>query len=908
MATANGTLTPPSLPPAPPSPAPAKRKRSIAEPPVLSNGASAAAGGVVANGTGRSVQATLRDISTVLQNFDTTPSILNHPLRSTSTRVTSGEAASKRPRLTSPAGPPTLASLVQQGSYDSLEAFEKDVELAASEVLGSAENGELAASQPSPQDPKSVIKALAFRQLAQDLIAREHAGTSQAHGTNGSTDTVNEKVKEESFVEIKQEASDARTVLTLFGSAQGPKQLFSSLQQPVRVPSRAPASVLDTAVKVTLPLRESSLPNILTTTEVYPLTQETTQKKKAPTFGEVFPTPANLTQLSPPKIAKPLTTKANVVSFVPQTSLAKTSRKGSNTYTNQNLSTGHWLGYGGVDLPKDPKSPTAKQKSRQRALSTGEAQAPPSEAILAAAQKAKEDALFRSVYSSFAPSRDDASAIVPEETKNKVWWQRVGEKRYNEVFAIDPALLALDESEDAGASETVEEAESFKDAVENFTPVEASNPFPEESAGQSALDKDTNEVLKEISELLEVLASHQRIRNSSLATNPRTPVVQNSALASLAGSPSHPSSEEIDVYEMLKSQLTLLISQLPPYAVAKLNGDQLDDLNISRTIIIETKESKGVLEEDQTSRYAKSAAINVAVGAPSLSRMNTANTPAHYAGNTPYNRSTPAVHASAARPIQATPAYYPQQQSVHRSPSVHYGRSSSGPTPSYQTPATGYANSTPRASYPAAPGYAQQTPRTSFGQSSSRQYYQQPAQPNYNAPNSQFYQSTPQAQAPTRYISQSSQNGYFPATQNVAPAAPGFNYAAAQSPHGRNGSPLKVNPTVGQSSYRPAYGTPVSGGQMRSSYYGQTAVPQSSQYGAVQPSTPSANPPSGYGAVGSHQQQMMYDRQQAQIAAQSQARMAAAPTNLPRQDSGTPQPGTAQYGGQQVNGAPPMVA
>jgi hypothetical protein len=74
-------------------------------------------------------------------------------------------------------------------------------------------------------------------------------------------------------------------------------------------------------------------------------------------------------------------------------------------------------------MPKDQASPTAKQESRQRALSMGEAQQPPSEAIFVAVQQAKEDALFRSAYSSFAPSRDDASAIILEETKNMVWWQ-----------------------------------------------------------------------------------------------------------------------------------------------------------------------------------------------------------------------------------------------------------------------------------------------------------------------------------------------------------------------------------------------------------------------------------------------------------------------------------------------------
>jgi hypothetical protein len=773
-------------------------------------------------------------------------------------------------------------------------------------LLGSDES-----SAVQQSDEQTRLQVLAFRKMLKTLATREevrdlhlHAKGDLAHDT-----AENETAKtEDQAAEIKEEETpEGRTVLTLYGSAPGPKQLFSSLQQPVRVSSLDGQNTpgLDTSIKVTLPLRESTLPNIISTTQVLPLPEDidVTKKKKVATFGELYRAPAHLPQLSPPKLAKPLTTKGSTITFAPADSLPKSRRKASESYTDAAQQVGSWLGYGGVDMPKDPTSPTAKQKSRQRALSTGEAQLPPSEVSLAAVQQAKEDALFRSVYSSFAPSRDDALAIIPEEIKSKIWWNKVGEKRFNDTFPIDPALLALDDTADADV-DGIEE-EDFKDAVDNFTPAEA-DPFPKE---KSPLDKNTEEILEEISELLATLASHQRIRNSSLATNPRTPIIQNSSLASLAGSPSTPSTEEFDVYQMLKSQLTLMISTLPPYAVAKLNGDQLEELNISRTIIIETADHKGVLEDDHLSRLAKSSAMPAAVGPPTLSRMTStgSGTHSHYppAVGAQYPRSTPSAHVPSARPMSNSQSYFPQQQSVHRSPSVHYQRTSSSQSQPYQTPATAYSNNTPRQSYPATQAYGQQTPRTGYAQALPAQSYYPAQRPSATSgyggtSSSQYYQSSPQVQAPNRYPQQQSQNGYYQRPQNVAPMQ---SYNSAQSPHGRTQSPLKtggapINHT-GYGGSRSAYGTPVAGGQVRGNYYGQ------SQYGTPQTHAPAAQAPVGFSSISSNHQQMMLERQQTQ---QSQARLAAQNSFNARQGSGTPQPPNPQYNGQPPVNGTSMVA
>ena len=69
MAAANGTLTPPSLPPAPTSPSAAKRKLPGAYA-IVPNGASGSAPGQSANENTHSLQAVLADILAVLKRYD----------------------------------------------------------------------------------------------------------------------------------------------------------------------------------------------------------------------------------------------------------------------------------------------------------------------------------------------------------------------------------------------------------------------------------------------------------------------------------------------------------------------------------------------------------------------------------------------------------------------------------------------------------------------------------------------------------------------------------------------------------------------------------------------------------------------------------------------------------------------
>ncbi|KAF2815482.1 uncharacterized protein BDZ99DRAFT_516200 [Mytilinidion resinicola] len=922
MATGNGILTPPSLDSSASATSATKRKRSTSTATNHSAVASAEHAGSSLDGLEKGLQETLEDVFAVLKSYDTQPSILNLPLKATSDRSSSGEPSVKRTKLTPSDSPTSITSRLRDGTYNSLADLASDVELAASDIISTitpaepATNGAVQRHAPSPEETRLYAGVLAFQKVLRNIVTRENQRRTLAL-KDSKTPTENGAPVGKDAVSL-EDIHDSRTVLTLYGTAQGPKQLFSSLQQPLRVQSAdspAPYKALDTSVEVTMPLAEAGLPNIISTTKIFPVdvVEQLNSKKTGPTFGELFAPPPHVPQLSPPKTAKQLTTRGNTIRFVSQDQLPKVNRK-IPMYSTQPLSTGQSLGYSGVEPPKEPTSPNAKAKSRQRALSTGEAQQPPSESIVAAAERAKDDALFRSAYSSFAPCRDDAAAIIPEETRNRIWWQKVGEKRFEETFAIDPSLIDPSLLASTGAAESAsvgaDEDETFKDAVENFIPDETD--FLAEAHAKAQLDKDTDEILAEISELLETLASHQQIRNSSLATRPQTPVIPNSSLASLVGSPTSPGSDEIDVYNILKSQLTLMISSLPPYAVAKLNGDRLSELSISRDILIESKDYRGVMEEDQVSRVAKATALSAAAGPPPIVRMGSGSmgTHSHYAPTSTQYVRPPPPQSPAPRSAHGPQSYYPQQQAPHRSPSVHYPRSSNAPVQSYQTPGA-YASSTPRPSYPATQAYGQQTPRPAYQANGSSQYYQQrSAQPsNYGMGGSQYYQP-PQPQPQTRYPPQA-QNSYQQRPPAVAPMY--NNYGSSQSPHIRTASPLKA----GQQPARPAptpyngsrsgYGTPTSNGQMGGpSYFSQPASQPPAQYSTPQPATPANLGPSGFhSTMTAEQQQLMMDRNRAQLAAQPAARVAAQEV-VNRQGSGTPQPANGQYPGQQqqVNGIP----
>jgi hypothetical protein len=830
-------------------------------------------------------------------SHDTTPSILSFNIQ-----AHSGEHAAKRTKL-SQEPTSTIADKLAQAQYSSLDALVKDVDTAASELLTPLKAKE--SNLPSgPYGRLSTLSAsetalwngtIAFQKHLEEMVRAETQRTEWRRPATKATEQ-----PATNGVTVKMETDDGdmfqngANVLTLFANAPAPKQLFSSLQQPIHVTTPKQG---DAAIDVTPPFRESGLPNFIGTTKIPALGLDDSMpsKEKAPKLGEIFAPPANLPRLQPPKPSKQMVAKGNTITFVPTDKPTKPDSRSSYNWCSAKQTVGQWLGYGGVDTPQEPISPQAKRKQRDRALSTGEAYLVPSESEKLALKQAKEDALFRKVYGSFAPSHDDSGAVVPEQIRNEIWWTKTGERfAQKSLLFMDPALLA----EDAGLGAVEDDAEAedakFKEAVESFDP---------ELLGLDKLEverteeKEVDEILVEISNLLETLSGYQRVRNSSLATSARTTVGQNSPLTEMVGSPSTPSTAELEVYKTLKAQLAVLVLSLPPYAVARLNGDQLEELNIKTSIVVETDNPRGVMAEDEASR-AKNLAYAAATGpsVPPLTRASSGNSyQNHPAGQ--YNRAP--VAPAAGRPGGS--GYYPPQAQGRPAP-IPFQRSSSG----VQTFSGGYPTTAPRPGYPQQ-SYPQTTPRPGYQQQQSSNHYFQQLQhvagpvpkPNYNQ---QYYQGTPQTQS--RNYQQTPQSAYQ-RPQNGAPVY--NNYPQTQSPQVRTASPHTAGNAAAPPQYnqppRPAYNTPGPPQTGRNSFYQPPAATHSGQF----PGTPASVGPSGFhSTMSATEQHSMLNRmqQQARMAAPAQASMT--PT---RQSSGTPQPpqanGTYPAAGQQTT---PMVA
>lgn len=880
-----------------------------------------------------------------MSRHDTDPSILDLPIPRTSDE----NRSIKRTKLFEAAeetGPTSVATRIDAGTYESIGDLITDVETASLTILAQVQlkDGLLNGTRQSllsAEDRQLVASALALKKLLNSLVLREiiqrpselspglgiEENAEDEHIINGAGDN---KLSRSSTDNNR----DSRTVLTLYGSAPQPKQLFSSLQEPVHTQSReskdhsksTPQSshILDESdllslskIDVLTPLREIGLPNGISTTQIVPVhsTDFVQDHKRVPTLGDLFAPPSTLAQLNPPRQSKHTATRSSSVNWFNPAEAAttpKSNRRDVNTYSTEPLSTGQWLNYSIAPSPTQLSSPEAKRKQRDRALSIGESKPALPQEVVAAHHQAKEDALFRSAYSSFAPSHDDAAAIVPECTKNRLWWRRARERRLKTLLIPDSASETVHDDPQINGSARSEDADEdkiFKEAVESWTPEELPLELMDvvgNETQRNTHDKDVNEILKEVSELLETLHSYQRIRNLSLASNARSTVGQNSQLTAMSGSPTSPSSAEFDVYSMLKSQLSLMISILPPYAVAKLDGQQLENLSISTRIIVEGKEYRGTMEEDEFTAKARQAAFSSAAG--TSARTQTPNTThgsrsGHYQPQASMSaqyaqRGAYPAQASGSRQSQTSGPYHTQQQYAARptSSSNHYPGASTTQTYSSQRPTSATSPHPPYSEQQ----YGQLTPQSSqqnqYGQNGHRQYFQQGTTQNghtYHQNYSSQHQTTPQAPMQSQqYQQRPSQPGY----QQRAQDSSAYNASVAAA---RSASPQKTQAYTPQQP-RQSYSTPSQGqsqGHQRQQYFQQQS--QTPQYASNLSNPTSANG-SVVGASGFHthlsaeQQAIMMSRQKAQLAQQNQAGI-----NTNRQGSGTPQPApNGQYAGQ----------
>lgn len=609
-----------------------------------------------------------------------------------------------------------IAAKLTEASYTSLHELRQDAALISEQLSAQIrtkhQDDTALGSRPSVDDLKKIQRVQALESTIIRLVEQERQyAERRSSGTARTTSSENTDTN----------GSVGGTVLTLFGNAPTPRQLFSSAQLP---PQADAGSV---AIKSELPVEELSLPPGISATKllVAPTDPHSTIKKR--TFADAFAPPHSLSVLPLPKPAVSKRGAAttslrdpNVLAWEFRDPIQR-SKKGG--YTVQGLTVGDWLAYGGGH----DRSPREKRKAREKALTaavdgaTGEKKKSAVQQLAETeAELAREEAmLFARAYSSFAPSRDDSKSLVPVETKSMVWWQQWGAPRYSGTFALDPALqedgadVAIPQDVDMdewGEAEIVDE-EAFERIMDDLQVYQQADLA--DTTVASKTDVDT--VLRQISDLLETLASYQHIRFTTLPTVSPATKPPGGALSNAATNikPDEPTEGEREVYHALRRELAYLLLQLPPYIAAKVSSSQASALGIRSTIPFEAHDVVGSLEEDSVSRQAKLAALTAASAVASLTNSN--RPPSSSAGQH-YNSTasrTPAIGASANTRYGTQ---YAPRTPVPPAPPVQYQRTGSGLSQSY--------NNSPSASVAQRAGWTAQ--QSSLRPGSTPSTYQQP--------------------------------------------------------------------------------------------------------------------------------------------------------------------------------------
>ncbi|KAK2629012.1 hypothetical protein QTJ16_002115 [Diplocarpon rosae] len=826
-------------------------------------------------------RALIRDLIDVLKAEDIVPSILT---RSLPDRPSSSGPQAKRQKSEEDSENSTsVLTRFSANTYSNVAEVLRDIDTAVADIIDKLQPPNDAARDrfipASATQSEISIKATTFKQRAHKLVARELAATghSDSWKANGATNGSNSPAK------INVGSSDNKIVLTLYGNAPGPKQLFSSLQIPTNLEGQE-RNLLQS-------VREAGLPNGITTTQIVPIqvTGVAEDKTRVPTLGELFPTPSTVPALQPPKPSKIATTRSSTVGWYQPSAIEPVSRSAS--YFKQAISTGQWLDYSNASPPQQG----TKRKQRDRAISFGGTKVSSVENEPAESEASKLEALFRGAYSSFAPTRDDSAAVVPVGVMNRLWWQEVGEIRFGNLVenwnsmeeATRPPPALENKVED-------EELAVFEKLVEEYDSdlIDPDLATLDSGIEKSVEEKDVDEIIEGISELLETLHSYQRIRHMSLSSSSRPAGLLSVPDTTSLGTPSKPSEPEQATYEILKSQLILMISTLPPFAVAKLDPDRLADLAISTKIEIRATNYKGVMEDDEVAARAKVAALSAATAPrPTASMQTHRSSSASLYGN---------QYTSSPRPVPAvTQQYYNSAQTPIRPPSNNMQRPpATAPVPYQIQRPPGSAPYRPSPAY-GTPTYPHQAPRPvqqQYAPSNQQQYQPAPVGQNYSQnfmrTQSQSYQShTSQqaSQAPNlngRYTGQS-QTAYPHQVQPVSNNGMNYQYANSSNVN-RQASPQKmyspqsqnVQPRAGYSTPTPAPPVP----QNRQPYTQNNLAP-SAMNGSASQQTPqqqhASQTPSGYSSsfLTTQEQSSLMERQRAQLVAQQAQQQQARSTS-----------------------------
>lgn len=750
-----------------------------------------------------------------------------------------------------------------------------------------------------------ISRAAAFKKRFENLLMREMVQRPQLlhkikHQKGEFSENFSAPVgANKSTVLVNGNVIGSNAILTLYGSAPQPKQLFSSLQQAadkdskrstLKPNTRVPGPHLVPTIVPSPhnePIKEYTLPNGISVTKVIPVHSINDGKNtKVPTLGELFAPPSSLSPLNPPKQFRYNATKSSSVAWhgVPDPSaISKPNRR--DTFSVQPQSTCTWLRY---NSSTQPSSPEAKRKEREHALSVNETSSTTAHEDILTKNLAKEEALFRSVYSSFAPDRDNTGALITDYTKNRMWWKREGETRYQDHLGTEYLQLPgenVDQNGDTAEPIDSTEEDVFKGIADDWTPKELPPEF-KEASGIVHLEipknsKEVDEILQEISDLLETLNSYQRNRNLSLANGSRT----SSQLGYTSGSPTSPSSSEVEIFTLLQSQLALMVATLPPFALAKLDGEKLGVLNVKTMVRIKDKQYRGTMEEDEALIKPKQAPISPVVGYPPRNINPALSVPARsnayvHPTSTPSQPIQRPNYTTQARPgVGPAASYLPNQQYSSRPTSTnpHF------PGTAYSTPRTGPMTSE-RYSYAASQQYSQRIPQTPQTQPNGYRSYSAMNGPSYSA---QFSIAQQGASAASFQGQRPTQPGYQQRAMNSQ------SYVTGSTPAVRAASPSKpAAPFTPQQAQVIAIGN-----QPRPPTYHQ----HSSQYGSQTPLPRQVNGSSA--TPSSSQQPHMTAEEQSALMNRQKAQLAEQQSSAAKQGAGGTPAANGPYGGQR-NGTP----
>lgn len=701
---------------------------------------------------------------------------------------------------------------VESGRYNTLQEFLADIEKASAAVIERNQNQSNGTKADGTPLTEVVNRIAAFKKHMNSIVGQSFVNQTEVKAEDSEDEA---EQSAEALASIPGARED-RQALTFFGanpSNQGhPKQLFSSLQKSVQVPLQSSGSDTEKFVEVQEPLRETALPAGITSTKVVPYNLNVTKPQKR-TFGEVFAPRSGLPNIQPPRTRTHRSSSASWIDPFDAVFDTKHFLGDRNSYCLTPLPAGQWLQYGGVTSSPSYWSRVEKQHAE---VDNGPKHGDP------ALWTGDDPSLLQGVFSSFAPSYDSSGAVLQVDTKDLVWWGKQGAKRLRTLLTLPDEEVETPVVQPGSIGDLDES--TLDEMVKQFNPEDfAYDPTQDDPSKEDPESREVEELLGEISDLLDTLSSYQKIRNLQLPPSGGETSESNEPAVPMFGTPETPSDAEQAVYETLKASLFAIINNLPPFAVAKLDGDQLAELNISQKILVENPDYTGTMEKDDYTLHQDRAAAIAAAAATNAAGATS---------NAMNRTSTP---SGARAGYQQTPQTAYNQRAVPPNPQMSQPRAGfQVPQQARQPSAGGSFTPNYTARPPSTPGQRPGYMPQQFSQQANPQHGQVSNTPQFQRPPSNGY-----AQSPQQYTPRPGQ----PAAYNATPQG--------RTPYANAGTPQpyqNANLTQSQTAYSNSAAAAI---YARSAAEKQQAT--KAQLAAQQRQSPSTPQPHGHDTRSSHE-------------------------------------------------------